>query len=89
MGVFTFRRPALNRSYSNRTAKVGRPFHGALRDAVRRATEHSTTEGQITVYDTDDTPVAQIRRYRNHGSDKVWLSLHLLDTHANTFFGDE
>lgn len=55
MARFTFTRPARNRSYSDRTAKVGRPFEGDLAGALRRARELRESEGihEITIVGPD------------------------------------
>lgn len=59
--MFSFRRPAKNRSYSDRTACLG-VKSCSFKDALRHAQELSLLEGEITIHNGAGEPIALVSR---------------------------
>jgi hypothetical protein len=83
MQTFTFRRWALNRSWSNRMAKIGKPLTGTLNDAIKYARTLGETEGEVFIFD-NDLKVAEVSEFRYQHEDCAWVQIRVRNDYIDS-----
>lgn len=84
MQTFTFRRWALNRSYSNRMAKIGKPLMGTLNDAIKYARNLGETEGEVFIFNGNDEKVAEVMTIRFGNDTRPWSQIRIRNDYLGT-----
>lgn len=77
MQTFTFRRWALNRSYSNRMAKIGKPLMGTLNDAIKYARTLEMGSNEVFIFNGNDEKVAEVMTIRFGNDSRPWSQIRI------------